>query len=102
MLPVSGISALYTDLACNHLEGDVEVAEPGTPRGSWCSVVEPEHHWWWLFVAPAMAAFALVALLSLWRSARGGLRYLAVWMLLCVLLTAQDIHVLSLRAYLEI
>ena len=102
VLAVSGICAWYTDRACNHLEGDVEVAEPGTPRGSWCSVVEPGHHWWVLLLAPALAAFALVALLSLWHQARGGLSYAVVWALLCALLSAQTIHVFSLRAYLEI
>jgi hypothetical protein len=91
VLPVSGISAWYTDLGCNHLEGDVEVAEPGTPRGSWCSFVEPAHRWWWLLVVPAVAVSTLVALV-----------YVAVWAFLCVLLAVQDIHVLSLRAYLEL
>jgi len=100
-LPVSGISAWYTDRACNHLEGDVEVAQPGTPRGSWCSAVEPGHHWWILLVAPVLAAFALVVILSLWCPERGRSVYVAVWTVLCALLVAQAVHVFSLRAYPE-
>jgi hypothetical protein len=96
VLPASGISAWYTDRACNHIEGDVEVSQPGTPRGSWCSVLEPGHHRWALLLAPALAAFAL---LSLCRAARKGSVYVAVWALICALLSAQAIHVFSLPAY---
>jgi len=99
VLPVSAPLAWITDRACNHLEGDVEVAQPGTPRGAWCSVVEPGHSRLMLMLVPALLAVMFVILLSRWRSA--GLCF-AIWVVVCALLGAVASHIEMIRAYPEI
>lgn len=99
VLPVSALGAWVSDRECNHLEGDVEVAEPGTPRGSWCSAVQPGHSWVPLLLVPVLLAVVLMLALSRWRS---HLLSSLVWLLVCALVLAQMYHLESLRAYLEI
>ena len=101
-LPIALPAALLTDHECYRLQGDVEAAEPDTPRGRWCSVVEPGHHWWTLALYPVLASFLLVALLSLSpRTARTGLRVLAVGVI-CGLTILQAAHTASLAPTYEL
>ncbi len=100
--PCAALGALGTDRACNHLEGDVSAAEPGTPRGRWCATVEPGHHPWVLLAGPVLAAFALVVLLSLAPRLRAAPVRWGVAGLLCAAALAQLWVVGTLRPINEL
>jgi hypothetical protein len=95
VLPVSAICACTTNRACNHLGGDVQIAEPGTPRGAWCAAVDQHYHWILLMLAPALIA-AIMVLLS---GRRGWLWCSLAWTITCTLTIAQALHIETLRAY---
>ena len=62
VLPVTAFAAFLGDRECNHLDGDIAVADRHTPRGAWCAAVQWQFHWLLLVVAPAALTFALVLL----------------------------------------
>src|SRR5437868_5182362 len=62
VLAVGGLCAVAGDRECNHLMGDIAVAEPGTPRGSWCEAVQWHLHWLPVAIAAATLTFALILL----------------------------------------
>jgi hypothetical protein len=52
---VAIVCAWLTNQSCNHLPGAFAVAQPHTPRGDWCAVVNSHTHWLALvMVAPAL------------------------------------------------
>jgi len=97
VLPVSGLAAVGADGACNHLQGDIVVAEDGTPRGNWCAAVQ--WHWHWLLLVFVPALVTLVLALAAGR--RRPLR-VAAWGLGVVLALAPVLVLGQLRAYYEI
>jgi hypothetical protein len=101
VLPLTALGALVTDRACYHLQGNPGEAEPGTPRGRWCATVEPGHHWWALLTFPLLAAFVLVALLSLVPRLRVTQMRVAVGCLVCLLVILQIRQVGSLAPAYE-
>jgi hypothetical protein len=94
VLPVSALCAWATDEACNHLEGDVRVAERGTPRGSWCDAVDRSGHWIVLVAGPCLLALVLVLICG-----RRRWLYLLAWSLAVGVAVAQAVVVDDLRAY---
>ena len=59
VLPVGLLSANGADRQCNHIEGDIEVAEKGTPRGHWCATIQWHWHWLLLVVVPPLVTLAI-------------------------------------------
>jgi hypothetical protein len=55
-LPVGILGALANDRNCDHLLGDVTVAEPGTPRAGFCDAVHWHSHWIAAIAAPVILA----------------------------------------------
>jgi hypothetical protein len=94
VLPVGGLFALADDQLCDHLEGDVAVAAPDTPRGAWCDALHRDSHWLLVVAVPPLVVLALT--LAVGR--RPG-RYLAIWLAGAALAAAPAIVMSGLRAY---
>jgi len=97
VLPVAGLFALADDQLCNHLEGDIMVAEPATPRGAWCSALHWDAHWLLVVVVPAVVVLVLVLVVGRRPSA-----YVPIWVVGAALAAWPAIVMSELRAYLEI
>jgi hypothetical protein len=94
VLAVGGLCELAADDECNHLVGDIVVAERGTPRGAWCGAVQWDQRWLAVLLVPA----ALTLLLVLVAGARRSVRIAACGIGL-VLTSAPALIMASLRAY---
>jgi hypothetical protein len=53
VLAVGGLCALAADDECNHLVGDIAVAERGTPRGARRGAVQWDQRWLAVLLVPA-------------------------------------------------
>lgn len=94
VLPVTALFAYSDDLLCNHLKGDVMVAERDTPRGGWCSALHWDAHWLLVVVTPAIVVLALV--LAVGRRPQW---YTPIWAVGAALAAWPAIVMSGLRAY---
>jgi hypothetical protein len=99
VLPISLLCVAANNQACNHLAGDISVAEQGTPRGSWCDAVQWHSRWLVTVFGPPAIAAMLVVLAG--RRRRPWVGYLA-WSVGAVLAIALAIYGSRLRAYVLI
>jgi hypothetical protein len=97
VLPFSGLASLLADQDCNHLEGDIMVAEAGTPRGDLCDAIQWDQRWLLLLLVPPALAF-LAALLT----GRGSWLYKAILGIGAALPFVAVAWLESLEAYFEI
>jgi cytochrome bd-type quinol oxidase subunit 2 len=98
VLPISLLCVAANDQACNHLAGDISVAEQGTPRGSWCDAVQWHSRWLVTVFGPPAVAAMLVVLAGRRRRRRPWVDYLA-WSVGAILAIALAIYGSRLRAY---
>jgi hypothetical protein len=70
VLPVGAYCALAAGTNCNHIQGNIEVAEKGTPRGDWCTAIQWHGRWLLLVVVPPAATFLLALAAGRHRWAR--------------------------------
>lgn len=94
VLAAGGLCAIAGDDECNHLVGDVMVAQRGTPRGTWCGAVQWDERW--VAVAAVPAVLTLVVVLLAGR--RRGVTVAACGVGLA-LTSAPALVMASLRAY---
>jgi len=94
VLAVGGLCELAADDGCNHLVGDVMVAEPGTPRGAWCSAVQWDQRWVGVVALPAVLTLVPVLLAGRRRRVR-----IAACVIGLLLTSVPVLVMASLRAY---
>jgi hypothetical protein len=94
VLAVGGLCELAADDECNHLVGDVVVAERGTPRGEWCGAVHWDQRWLAVLVVPAVIALLVVLVAGRRRSV-----CIAACGVGLLLTSAPALIMASLRAY---
>jgi hypothetical protein len=98
VLPISAICALLTDQNCNHLQGNIEVAEPQTSGGRWCAAVNDHGHWILLAFGPPLVAALIVLIPFDVAQRRDWLPPLmaVAWLVGCAVSVAVAIHVQQL------
>ena len=97
VLPFSTLCVWLSDQACNQLEGDIAVAEHGTPRGGWCETVQWDAHWLVLLLGPAVLTFVLVLV-----GRRRPWFYVSAWAVGAIAAAVPVLVMNDLRAYLLI